>query len=154
MNKHEIWIMKKLNTARLFLIAGLLVILGGFALEVSKRVLGFDPRLATGMGILLLGVGVSNWLRYFSSKKDPQSAKRAFSAESDERMTAIKAQAGNRGFWTSIALAYALLMWESISSNGSLPALSEDARWYWLAAAVVLPMGIYIANIMISDTRN
>ncbi|MBM3138425.1 MAG: hypothetical protein FJZ98_09590 [Chloroflexi bacterium] len=134
--------------AQLFLIAGIVCTGAGVAIETTNISLGIDPRLITGLGILLLGLSLSAWLRFYSAEKRPQTTQRMVVAESDERMTAIKNKAGQRGFWTSMAIIYGLLMWESISSNDSLPILSADARWYWLAAAVVLPMAVYIGSIV------
>lgn len=134
--------------AWLFLIAGIVCAAAGVALERANLSLGINLRLITGMGILLLGLSLSAWLRFYSAEKRPEAAQRMMAAESDERMTAIKNKAGNRGFWLSLAITYALLMWESVASNGSLPVLSEDARWFWLVAAVVLPMIVYIAGIV------
>lgn len=134
--------------ARIFLASGIIIAAAGVVLERTRTALPIDPRLITAAGILLLGLSLGSWLRYFSAAKDPQAAHRTVLAESDERMTAIKNQAGQRGFWSAITITYALLMWESISANGSLPALSPDARWFWLAAAVVLPMIVYIASII------
>jgi hypothetical protein len=136
------------SLARIFLIAGLITAAGGAVLERTNVFLGVDPRLVTGLGILLLGLSLACWLKYFNGRKDPQAARRTISAESDERMIVIKNKAGQNGFWVGLAMTYGLLMWESISSNGALPALSDDARWFWLAAAVVLPMLIYIASIV------
>lgn len=133
---------------RLFLIAGIISIAAGIVMERTNLIPGFNPRLITGLGILLLGMSLSAWLRFYSASKRPEEAQRMVVADSDERMTAIKNKAGNRGFWLSLSITYALLMWESVSSNGSLPVLSADARWFWLAAAVVLPMIVYIVGIV------
>lgn len=134
--------------AWLFLISGITCTGVGVALELTEIPLGIDPRLITRMGILLLGLSLSAWLRYYKAAKRPQTAQRMVIAKSDERMTAIKNKAGQRGFWTSMAIIYGLLMWESVSSNGSLPILTADIRWYWLVAAVVLPMIVNIASIV------
>jgi hypothetical protein len=133
---------------QLLLAAGIICAAAGAALESAKITVGIDPRLITGLGILLLGLSLGAWLRLNSALKKPLDAMRLVAAESDERMTDIKSKAGQRGFWTALAITYALLMWESVASNGSLPALSANARWYWLAAAVVLPMTVYIAGII------
>lgn len=134
--------------ARLFLIVGIVCTVAGVALESANLSLGFNLRLITSFGILLLVMSLNAWLRFYSVAKGPEAARRMVVAQSDERMTAIKNKAGQRGFWASMVIIYALLMWESAASNGSLPMLSADARWYWLAAAVVLLMIVYIAGIV------
>ncbi len=148
MNSMEKYTNKHRSFARIFLVAGLITVAAGIALERTQPAFGIDPRLITAAGILLLGLSLGSWVRYFTAKKDPQTTLRTINAESDERMTAIKNQAGQRGFWAALAITYGLLMWESVSSNGALPVLSEDGRWLWLAAAVVLPMIVYIVSII------
>ena len=68
-------------------------------------------------------------------------------------MVTIRTRAGNRAFWVSIAMTYAILMWESMASNVSLPKLSSDGLWFFLAAAVVVPFAVYIASI-VYDQKN
>jgi hypothetical protein len=148
MDSMENYTNKHRSFARIFLIAGLIIAAAGVTLESIHLSLGVDPRLITATGILLLGLSLASWVRYLSARRDPQTALRTINAESDERMTAIKNLAGQRGFWVALAITYSLLMWESISSNGALPILTEDGRWFWLAAAVVLPMIVYIASII------
>lgn len=147
------WIKRKQFFARIFLAVGLLIALAGITMEVFKVVPGYDPRLITSAGILLLGISFSNWLRVYLARKDPEAAIRTINTEFDERLTLIRSRGGNRSFWVSISLTYSLLMWESISSNGSLPLLSDNARWFWLAAAVVIPMITYITSILYDESH-
>lgn len=151
MSSQNNWLNKKLKYARLFAIIGAVNILVGVVMELFKWSIGFDQRLITSMGILFLGLGLSSWLRYASRKKDPQTALRMERTARDERALFIRTRAGHRGFWVAIALSYGLLMWESLASNGSLPVLSEDARWFWLAAAVVIPFLAYIISIVYDE---
>lgn len=154
MNSQKNLITRMLASARVFLAAGFLFTLAGAALEIAGVQPGFDTRLITGLGILLLGIGVSNWLRYRSASRDPEAARQTLIAKTDERLVILRNKAGNRGFWTGLALTYLLLMWESLSSSGSLPALSEDARWFWLAAAVVIPFLVYLASVFYEETHS
>ena len=147
------WINQKKTLARIFLGTGLVVLTGGILLELLKTKQGFDPRIISGLGILFLGIGIANFVRYRSAAKNPGAASREINAEKDERMVAIRMRAGNRAFWVSIALTYACLMWESLAGNGSLPMLTSDGLWFFLAAAVVLPFVVYIASI-VNDQKN
>jgi hypothetical protein len=45
-------------------------------------------------------------------------------------------------------MAYAVLMWVSFTVRGSLPELSPDALWFFLAAVVVVPFGVYAASLI------
>lgn len=147
------WINQKKNLARIFLGTGLVVFISGILLELLKTDRGFEPRIISGLGILFLGIGAANFVRYHSAAKNPAAASREFNEERDERMVTIRTRAGNRAFWVSIAMTYAVLMWESMVSNGSLPKLSSDGLWFFLAAAVVLPFVVYIASI-VYDQKN
>jgi hypothetical protein len=68
--------------------------------------------------------------------------------EQDQRNVAIRRHAGSRAFRVSVTLTYGLLMWVSVSANGQLPALSPDGLWYALAAAVVLPLLVYVVSVV------
>jgi len=153
MNNKMEWMNQKKNLARIFLGTGLVVLISGVLLELLKVNQSFDPRTITGAGILFLGIGAANLVRYRSAAKNPAAASRVFNEERDERTVTIRTRAGNRAFWVSIAMTYTVLMWESMSSNGSLPKLSSDGLWFFLAAAVVLPFAVYIASIMY-DQKN
>jgi len=148
MNKKTDWFVRKKRNALLFMVSGLIVTFSGILFEVFHVSLGFDARLITGSGFLVFGVSFSNWLQYLSAIKDPKTAKREYLAQMDEREIFIRSTAGNRAFWISIVCTYSLLMWESLSSNGSVPQLSDNTLWYWLAAAVVIPFITYIVGII------
>jgi hypothetical protein len=106
--------------------------------------------ILTGLGILLGGVGIGFVVRYRPALKDTQSARRLNAEERDERTMLIRARAGNRAYWVSAALIYIGLMWVSFSW-ADLPLLGGDALWYYLAACVVIPFGVYIASILLDE---
>lgn len=147
------WINQRKNYSRIFLGSGVAAFVGGISLELLKIKWGFDPRVISGLGIFLLGVSLANYVRYRAAVKNPAAARRVFNEEKDERMVLIRMRAGNRAFWVSITLTYTCLMWESMASNGSLPKLSSDGQWFFLAAAVVIPFAVYIISI-IRDQNN
>ena len=135
------------------LAAGALLALLGIALPgwIGDEV--FNTRIVTGLGILLIGVGISDWIRYQALRKDTPEAARMFNAERDERIRMLRAKAGNRAFWVMMALAYAGLMWVSFASNGSLPKMSAEALWWFLAGLVVLPFGVYAVGLVIGERK-
>lgn len=155
MNKRQkIWVKRQLTYAIVFLIIGVLALSIGVAIEISNKDIGANARLITASGILFSGISLSSWLRYFAGRKDNGAAARLINDETDERLVLMRARAGKRGFWSSISLTYLLLLWESFSSNGQLPALSDDARWYWLACAVVVPLIVYISSILYDQAHS
>jgi len=118
------------------LAAGVLLALLGVALHgwIGDEV--FNTRIVTGLGILLIGIGISYWVRYRALRKDTPESARLINEERDERARMLRAKAGNRAFWVMMALAYAGLMWVSFASNGSLPMMSSEALWWFLAGLV------------------
>jgi len=137
----------------MFLAAGVFVSLVGVFFELQYAYLPYNFRIITGLGILLIGIGIGYLVRYRAALKDEQSARRLTVEERDERTVLIRARAGNRAYWISSALFYIGLMWASFASNGSLPALSGNALWFYLAAGVLIPFGVYITSILV-DQRN
>jgi hypothetical protein len=153
MNNNLNWLNRQVRLGWIFLAVGLVLALAGIVLQRSVDNLPFNARIITGLGILLLGIAVSFLVRYGAVRRDPKAAARLVSEERDERMQIIRARAGNRAYWLSALLTYALLMWVSFSQNGSLPALSADALWYILAGLVIVPFGVYAAS-MAYDQHN
>jgi hypothetical protein len=146
-NKKE-WFNQKKNLAKIFFGLGLVIFIKGIILELLNVNQAFNPRIISGLGILFIGIGLSHWIRYRSAAKDPITAGRVINVERDERMVTIRTRAGNRAFWVSILMTYTCLMWESFAGNGSLPKLTSDRLWFFLAAAVVIPFTVYIASII------
>jgi len=130
---------------------GILACATGVALQATRPTLAFDPRLVTGLGILLLGLGVANLLRGGLARPSSEASRRLGVEELDERNVAIRRLAGSRAFIVSAALTYLLLMWVSFASNGQLPALSPDALWFALAAAFVAPVIVYLGSVIHSQ---
>jgi len=147
MNKQVNWIKQQLRLGWIALAAGIVFSLAGLLLPRLVNGLPFNARIITGLGIFLLGVGIAYLARYSAARRDPRAAARMSSEARDERIQGIRARAGNRAYWVSTAIVYAGLMWVSFSASGSLPVLSADALWYFLAAAVILPFAVYAASL-------
>jgi len=147
------WISAKVRTGWAFLAAGAVAAVIGIFTEPRAAALPYDPRLITGLGILLAGIGVAYLVRYRAALRDEISARRLTVEERDERLVLIRMRAGNRAYWVSALLVYAGLMWASFAANGSLPALGGDALWYFLVAAVLVPFGVYAASILVDERK-
>lgn len=147
MNNEMNWIKRQMRLGWALIAAGFILGLTGILLRALIVDLPFNPRIVTGLGILLIGLGAASLMRYVVARRDPKAARRAAIESRDERMQLIRARAGNRAFWVSTALAYTLLMWVSFADNGSLPVLNDDALWFSLAAVVVIPFGVYVASL-------
>ncbi len=153
MNNRIHWIHRQVRIGWIFLAAGLVVGLAGVLVQRLGAGLTFNPRIITGLGILLVGIGIAYLVRYWAAARDPQAAKQVIIAERDERMRAIRARAGHRAYWVSTGLAYALLMWVSLSQGSSLPPISGDLLWGSLVVVVILPFGVFAANILYDQSH-
>jgi len=154
MNNRLKWINRQWQLGWALLAVGLVFAVVGLILPLLAGSLPFNHRIITGLGILLLGIGVSILVRYGAARRDPQAALRLVSEQRDERMQLLRARAGNRAYWVSAVMAYAVLMWVSFASNGSLPELSTDTLWFFLAAVVVVPGVVYAASLAIDQGRS
>jgi hypothetical protein len=153
MDNRKKWIASKVRRGGMFLAAGIFVGMFGILIKLQFAFLPYNFRIITGLGILLAGIGVGYLVRYGAALKDEQSARRLIVEEQDERTVLIRARAGNRAFWVSTGLIYTGLMWVSFAANGSLPALSGDTLWSFLAACVLVPFGVYVASILIDQRK-
>lgn len=148
------WISTRIRMGWMFLAVGAFIAVVGIFIELQYSYLPYNLRIITGLGILLVGIGIGNLVRYRAALKDEQFARRLTVEERDERTVLIRARAGNRAYWVSAALIYIGLMWASLAVNGGLPDLSGDVLWYFLAAGVVLPFGVYITSILVDQRKS
>jgi hypothetical protein len=148
MNNRKKWISSRIRMGWMFLAAGVFVMMVGVFSELKFTHPSFNFRIITGTGILLSGIGVGYLVRYTAALKGESSARLVTVEEMDERNVLIRTRAGNRAYWASSILIYIGLMWASFAANGDLPALTGDALWFFLAASVLIPFGVYITNIL------
>ena len=145
------WIAARVRLGWVFLVAGVLVASVGILSELNFSYAPINFRIITGVGILLIGIGAGFLIRYQPALKDQKSAHRLNIEERDERTVQIRTRAGNRAYIVSALLVYIGLMWTSFATNGSLPALAGDTLWFFFAACVLIPFGVYIASILIDQ---
>ena len=153
MNKNMEWINRQIRLGRILIAAGLIAIIIGIVLPGIVSGLQFNPRIITGIGIVVLGIGISYQVRFGPVVRDAQAARRLVSEERDERMQLIRGRAGYRAFWTAEALIYAGLMWVSFAESGSLPPVSTDTLWYFLAVAVIVPFIVFAVGMKLDQDR-
>jgi hypothetical protein len=151
MDSRRAWIAGKLQLGRTLLLVGALTMLLGVVAELAYSGSPYNMRIITGLGIMLAGAGIGYLVRYRGAAADADAARRIASEELDERTTLIRARAGNRAYWTSSGFVYLGLMWASFAANGGLPPLAGDVLWWFLAAAFVLPFGVYVASMLVDE---
>ena len=147
------WLVSKVRSGWIILAAGIMVGVAGALIEWQLGSPTYNFRLITGLGMILISVGIAKIIRNRIALKDEQSARRLHVEQHDERTVFIRNRAGNRAFWASTLLIYLCLMWVSLADNGSLPALNNDALWYILAGCVVIPFGVYIISMLVDERR-
>jgi ABC-type uncharacterized transport system permease subunit len=150
MSSNKAWAGRQRRIGWTLVVAAVVVGATGLALQAASAVLPFDARLVTGIGIVLLGLAIAALIRGGVGTRAGDTSRLGIE-ELDERNVAIRRLAGSRAFVVSVTLTYALLMWVSFSANGQLPALTPDALWYALAAAVVLPLVVYAVSAIQAD---
>lgn len=152
MNKRMKWITARIKYGWFIVTAGVLVGLTGIVLELFAAAPPFRPSLITGLGILFIGIGVGMVVRYRSALRDEDAARRLTVEEMDERTVMIRNQAAYRAFWVSMVMIYIGLMW--VSFEGSLPPLSADVLWFFLAGCLVVSFGVYVVSYILADRSN
>lgn len=100
------WVEARVRRALILLGAGAVLFLAGGALQRWAPGLPFDARIVSGLGILLLGVGLAQYITYHGARGDPKAASRKMIDERDERNVLLRARAGHRAFWVSLGLGY------------------------------------------------
>lgn len=153
MNKRSEWITTRVRVGWAFLAMGIVIGLAGVLLELFGRALPFSASLITGLGILWAGIGIGLVVRYGAALKNEAAARRLTIEERDERTVQIRNQAGYRAFWASAVLVYGGLMWASFAANGSLPDLGGELLWYFLAACLIIPFGVFVASQLIDQRK-
>jgi hypothetical protein len=153
MDNRTKWIKTRISIGWMLLAVGALIAVAGILAELQLAEQPYNFRIVTALGILFIGMGIGNLIRYGVALRDEKSARRLMVEEADERTVLIRTRAGNRAYWASAAFIYIGLMWASFSANGDLPALAGNVLWFFLAAAVLLPFGVYLGSFLI-DTRN
>jgi hypothetical protein len=153
MQRRKQFFLAKIRLGWMFLVAGIIVAAFGIFIGREFAYLPYNFGIITALGLLMMGIGVNFLVRYRAVMKDEESARRLIAEERDERTVLIRARAGNRAYWVSTGLVYAGLMWASFAANGSLPSLSGDTLWYFLAFALLIPFGVYAGSILV-DQRN
>ena len=154
MNNSTKWLHRKIRTGWVLLVIGLLIAVVGMLLTILVGNLPFNERIVTGLGIVLIGLGIGRLVPYNLAKKDQQSARRIIAEAQDERTQLLQAKAGNRAYKFSAILGILGLMWVSFVLNGSLPQLSDEMLWYFLAALVILPFSVYIGSMIYDEQHH
>ncbi|NTU75561.1 MAG: hypothetical protein HGA86_05515 [Anaerolineaceae bacterium] len=154
MDKRKKWIMNKIKLGWFFLAAGVLLVAAGIIIGQIYSDLPYNFKIITGVGIFLAAIGINNLVIYRKAIKNEQVALELTMSEQDERTVFIRSRAGNRAYWVSTALVFTGLMWESFAANGDLPALFGTTLWYFLAAAVLVPFGVYAGSMLIDQHRS
>ena len=153
MNNQQIYLKNRERIGWGLLIVGIVLFAAGLVMQFRFAV-PFNARIISGLGIFFASLGLSQVLRYWSVRRNGQAAARLVNEERDERNRQIRAQAGDRAFRISQIMIFTGLMWISFASNGSLPVVTLDGQWFFLAAVFVVSFSVYIASIVIDQNNS
>jgi len=146
------WIANRVRLGWVLLAAGALA--GYFARWATSAGSPYNLRIVIGISGLMMAGGVGLLMRFHAGLKDEATARRLMTDAHDERTVSIRMRAGNRAFWASTGLVFAGLMWVSYATKGGLPQLDADTLWYFLAAAMIIPFGVYIGSLVMDESRS
>jgi hypothetical protein len=154
MDERRHWLQRRFWAGSLLLAAGLVVFIGSLVAPAVSPDTGFDFRIVGGLGIGLGGAGLGLAFRYGMGLLDDDTARRVVVDELDERYVLMRHRAGARAYWASALLVFGGLMWTSFAANGKLAPLEGDALWYFLAAALLVPFGVYAGSLIVDQRRS
>ena len=154
MTEHSSWLRTRVRVGWALLVAGAAILAGSLVAAAANPGSDFNFKIVGGLGIVIAGGGVGVLVRYGNALRDREAARRVIIEERDERGVLIRQRAGNRAWWTSVAIVWLGLMWASFAANGQLPKLQDDLLWNFLAVAVVVPFTVYAASIVVDERRS
>jgi hypothetical protein len=126
-------------------VGGILLFLAGLGLRLYLPGSIADTRLLEGLGILLIGWGVIPLVQTIKSLINPLSARRERLAESDERATILRNQAGFDAFLFAIVANSILLVVYSAFTRGQT---GFDPIWLGLVVLVVSPIIVFSVTLL------
>lgn len=142
------YIHRQVKIGRSLLSVGILLGIAGLVIGLAFPAYETWARPLTAICIALAGGGLGKIIRYWAAQKDPQTARRAWLAEHDERSLELRRRAGHTAFYYIMAVAIVELFGFSLLDvlPDTLPA--ADLAWYSLAFLVVSGGLVYIWRLV------
>lgn len=154
MNSKDALIKNRLMWSKIGLAVGVLIIVAGLIAQLTQPASPYNLRLITGLGIVITGLSLGNWVLYRAANRKDQGALRTLRDEQDERIMQIKGQAGLRAYLVSAAMVFIGTIWSAFADQGSLPELAGNTLWYFLVAALVIPLLVYLLSMVLGERNN
>ncbi len=138
----------QIKIGRILLIGGILTGLAGLVTGLVFPAYSDWARPITALSIALAGGGLGKTVRYRAAQKDPQTARRIWLAENDERSLELRRRAGNAAFYYMMAVAIVELFAFSLLDLTAIAIPTGDLAWGALAFLVVSSGLIYIWRLI------
>ena len=153
MNKQASWNKNSLIWGIVMVALAVTVAAGGFTLPMLVTGIVFPEGFVVGVSAALAVMGMASLAQYVYVRAHPKAGQHMLNNEQDERTRQIQARAGQRAYWLSSGLAFAVLIYFEFAETVGLSPLSGNAMLFSLLVVVVLPYLAYMSGIAIEQNK-
>ncbi len=130
------------------------IVLGGLLFLLSWWLRSAFPnlsysKLAEGIGIFTIGVGIWKLVQYINYTKNPTALRKARVESMDERKLWIRYHAGYNAFLFSVVVTYLALLIVGMAPS----AIDLNNAWTALAGIVIGLMAVYIISLILLEKK-
>ncbi len=147
---NETRIQQRISTSAWLFAVGVVMIFLGILISTLFSAVQLNPKIVITIGLLITGWGAGNLFKYRLMRQNPQETQQMLIHERDERTQMIRAQAGNTAFVFMIEVMCLALLIYSITRPENT---QFDPLWVFLAAMIILPMAIYVYQLIHLDRK-
>lgn len=130
------------------------IVLGGLLFLLSWWLRSAFPnlsysKLAEGIGIFTIGIGIWKLVQYINYTKNPTALRKARVESMDERKLWIRYHAGYNAFLFSVVVTYLALLIVGMAPS----AIDLNNAWTALAGIVIGLMAVYIISLILLEKK-
>ena len=130
------------------------IVLGGLLFLLSWWLRSAFPnpgysKLAEGIGIFTIGVGIWKFVQHIIYTKYPTALRKARVESMDERKLWIRYHAGYNAFLFSIGITYLALLIVGMAAS----AINPNTAWTVMAGIFIGIMAVYIVSLILLEKK-